>query len=162
MVFFCYWDICKLVKPNLCWESMKGPMGEPFSTRKKILNLKKKILIFFQRKDCTMYKRPMFDCSTILYWHPLVHHPLCHNSSLGLATNARAYKGVSQEWNSGVTFHAIGSVGKCEGMNSHSPKWAFTLGVGVLMNSQIFKEWLQGLKPIGSTSSLYCWKFLKT
>jgi len=34
----------------------------------------------------------------------------------------------------GVTFHALGSVGKCEGMNSHTPKWAPTLGVGIPMD----------------------------
>jgi len=32
------------------------------------------------------------------------------------------------------------SEGKCEGMNPHTPKGVFTLGIGVLMDSQIFKE----------------------
>jgi hypothetical protein len=27
-------------------------------------------------------------------------------------------------------------------MNLHTPKWTPTLGVGVLMDSRIFKEWL--------------------
>jgi len=40
----------------------------------------------------------------------------------------------------GVTFIALENVGKCEGMNPHIPKWAPTLGVGVLMDFQIFKE----------------------
>jgi hypothetical protein len=40
-------------------------------------------------------------------------------------------------------------------MNLHTLKWAPTLGVGVLMNSWIFREQLQGSKPIGSKSSLY-------
>jgi hypothetical protein len=31
-------------------------------------------------------------------------------------------------------------VGKCEGMSPHTPKWAPTLGVGFLMDFQIFKE----------------------
>jgi hypothetical protein len=30
------------------------------------------------------------------------------------------------------------SEGKCEGMNSHTPKGTSTLGVGVLLDSQIF------------------------
>jgi len=47
---------------------------------------------------------------------------LCHNPSLGLATKARASKGASQERSPGVTCHAFRSVGKCEGMNSHTPK----------------------------------------
>ncbi len=46
----------------------------------------------------------------------------CHNPNFGFATKARAYKDVSQELNQGVTFHAFESVGKCEGMNLHTPK----------------------------------------
>jgi hypothetical protein len=41
--------------------------------------------------------------------------------SLGLATKARACEGVRQG-NPRVTFHAPRSVGKCEGMNPHTPK----------------------------------------
>jgi hypothetical protein len=44
----------------------------------------------------------------------------------------------------------------------HTTKWAPTLGVGVLMDSRIFREWLQGSKPIGLRSSLYRWKVLGT
>jgi len=62
-----------------------------------------------------------------------------HNLNFGLVTKARAYKGASQEWNSGITFHVPKSVGECEGMNPHTPKWAFTLGVRVSMDFQIFK-----------------------
>jgi hypothetical protein len=47
-----------------------------------------------------------------------------HDSSLGLATKARACKGASQKENPGVTFCAPKIVGKCEEMNSHTPKWA--------------------------------------
>jgi len=68
----------------------------------------------------------------------------CHNPSLGLTIKARAYKGVVQEWSLGVTFHAPKSVGKCEGMNPHTPKWSPTLGVEILMDSKTFKRWLQG------------------
>ncbi len=57
-------------------------------------------------------------------------------------TFAMAYKGVSQKGNLRVTFHTPRSVGECEGMNT--PNWAPTLGVGVLMESQIFKEVFQG------------------
>jgi hypothetical protein len=60
----------------------------------------------------------------------------------------------------GIISHALESVGKCEGMNLHTPKWAPTLGVGVTMDSQIFKEWLQGTKRIGLKRSLYHWKAL--
>jgi hypothetical protein len=87
---------------------------------------------------------------------------LYHNPSLGLVTKARACEGVGKVWSLGVTFHALGSAKKCEGMNPHIPKWAPTLGVGVLMDSQIFRERLQGSKPMGLKNSLYHWKFLGT
>ncbi len=47
---------------------------------------------------------------------------ICRNPSLGLATKAKACKVASQEGSPGVTVHAPGSVGKCEGMNPHTPK----------------------------------------
>jgi hypothetical protein len=50
-------------------------------------------------------------------------------------TKARAYKGAGQKWSSGVTFHAFGSVGECEGMNPHPLKLIPTLGVRVPMES---------------------------
>jgi hypothetical protein len=40
----------------------------------------------------------------------------------GLATKARACKGVNKERNPRVIFHVLGSVQKCEGMNLHTPK----------------------------------------
>jgi hypothetical protein len=46
----------------------------------------------------------------------------CRNPSLGLAIKAKACKGVGQEGSLGVTSHAPGSVGECEGMNPHTPK----------------------------------------
>ncbi len=58
----------------------------------------------------------------------------CHNPSLGLMTKARACKGAGQEGSLGVTCHAPGNVGKCEGMNPHIPKQTFTLGVGISMD----------------------------
>jgi hypothetical protein len=65
---------------------------------------------------------------------------MCHNLSLGLETKARACKGAGQEWSSEVTFHASECLEKCEEMNLHIPKWASTLGVGVLIDFQSFKE----------------------
>ncbi len=47
---------------------------------------------------------------------------MCRNLNLGLTTKAKACKGASWEWSSGVTFHAHGSVGKYEGMSTHTPK----------------------------------------
>jgi len=46
-------------------------------------------------------------------------------------------------------------------MNPHIPKGASTLGLGVSMDSQIFKDQLQGSKFIGLKSYLYHWKYTK-
>jgi hypothetical protein len=86
----------------------------------------------------------------------------CHNPSLGFATKVRACKGTSQEGSLGATFHAPKIASECEGMNHHTPKWAPTLGVGIPMDSQMFKERLQGSKPIGLKSYLYHWKDIET
>jgi hypothetical protein len=64
----------------------------------------------------------------------------CHKPSLKLATKVRACKGAGQEGSPRVTSHAPGSVGECEGMNPHTPKGAPSLGIGVLMDSGIFRE----------------------
>ncbi len=45
---------------------------------------------------------------------------------------------------------------------SHTPKWAPILGTGILMDSWIFRGWLQGSIFIGLNNSLYFWKALKT
>jgi hypothetical protein len=73
---------------------------------------------------------------------------LCHDFSLGFATKARAYKGVGLDRRPWVTFHAPRNIGECEEMNPHTPKWAPTLGVGVLMDFQIFRKKFQGSKFI--------------
>ncbi len=74
---------------------------------------------------------------------------MCRNPSLGLMTKMRACKVVSQKGSSRVRPHAPEIVGKCEGMNPHTPKGAFILGVRVPMDFQIFKEQLQRLDSIG-------------
>jgi hypothetical protein len=86
----------------------------------------------------------------------------CHNPNLELVTKARAYKGVGQKGSPGITSHAPGNEGDCEKMNIHTPKWAPILGVGVSMDSWVFKEQLQGSKPIGLKGSLYHCKVLGT
>ncbi len=72
----------------------------------------------------------------------------CHNPSLGLATKARGCKVAGQE-------RKPENEKKCEGMNPHSPKGASTLGVGVPVDSRMFRERLQGSKPNGLKSYLY-------
>jgi len=55
----------------------------------------------------------------------------CHDPSLRLVTKVRSCKGASRKWSLKVTFHALGNVGKCKGMNPHTPKWAPTLGIKI-------------------------------
>jgi len=64
----------------------------------------------------------------------------CHNPRLGLTTKARVCKVVGQEGSLGIMPHALGSARKCEGTNPHTPKGTPSLGVGVPMDSQMFKE----------------------
>jgi hypothetical protein len=47
-------------------------------------------------------------------------------------------------------------------MSPHTPKATPTWEVGVPKDSQIFKEQLQGSKPIGLKSFLYHWKAIET
>jgi len=91
-----------------------------------------------------------------------IQYLMCRNPSLGFATKARACEGVGQKGSPRVIFHAPGSLKECEGMNFHIPKWTPTLGVGVLMDSQILREELQESKPIRLKSCLYHWKALGT
>jgi hypothetical protein len=56
-----------------------------------------------------------------------------------VTTKARACKVVGQEGGLGVTLRVPGSVRECEGMNPHTPKGVSTLGIGVSVDSQIFK-----------------------
>jgi len=52
------------------------------------------------------------------------------------------------------------SVKECEGVNIHTPKATPTLGDGVLVDSQNFRERLQGSNLNGLWRSLYHWKAL--
>jgi hypothetical protein len=86
----------------------------------------------------------------------------CYNPSLGLTTKAKACKGEGQKWSPRITFHAPKNVRECEGMNPHTPKWACILGIGISMQSQIYKKGFQELKLIGLNISLHHWKVLRT
>jgi len=52
--------------------------------------------------------------------------------ALGSRPRQRACKGVGKR--------EAGSEGKCEGMNPHTPKGASTLGVGVSVDSRMFRK----------------------
>ncbi len=62
------------------------------------------------------------------------------NPSLGLATKARGCKDAGQDRSPRVMSHAPGSARECEGIDLHILKGTPTLGVGVLMDSRIFRR----------------------
>jgi len=70
----------------------------------------------------------------------------CRNPSLGLTTKAKELQGCRPRGSPGVTSHVPGSVGKCEGVNPHTPKATPTLGNGVPVDFQNFKEQFEGSK----------------
>jgi len=68
---------------------------------------------------------------------------------------AKGSPGVKARGSPGVTSHTPGSVRKCEGVNPHTPKATPTLGSGVPVESQNFRERLQGSNLNGLWRSLY-------
>jgi hypothetical protein len=62
------------------------------------------------------------------------------NPNPGLVTKTKACKSAGQKGSLGVTFHVPRSAKECEGMNPHTPKGTFTLGVGVPMDSRWTSE----------------------
>ncbi len=59
---------------------------------------------------------------------------------------ARGCKVTGQEGSLRVMPHAPGSARECEGIDPHIPKGTRTLGIGVLVDSRMFRERLQGSK----------------
>jgi hypothetical protein len=86
----------------------------------------------------------------------------CRNLSFGLTTKAKGLQGCEPRESPGVTSHTPKNVGKCEGVNPHTPKATPTLGNGVPVDSRNFKERFQRSKINGLWRSLYHWKALET
>jgi hypothetical protein len=59
----------------------------------------------------------------------------CRNPSFGLMTKAKGLQGCGPRESLGVKSHTPRSVGKCEGVNPHTPKATPTLGDGVPIDS---------------------------
>ncbi len=81
--------------------------------------------------------------------------------ALGSRPRQRGCKGAGQE-EAQEPRHIPGSVGKCEGVNPHTPKATPTLGDGVPVDSQNFRKRIEGSKLNGLWPSLYHWKDLGT
>jgi len=69
---------------------------------------------------------------------------------------------AGQEGNPTIMPHVPRIVRKCEGIGPHTPKGTPTLGVGVSVDSQMFRKRLQGSKPNVLKSFLYHWKDIET
>jgi len=61
--------------------------------------------------------------------------PFYRNPSLRLATKAKGLQGYEPRGSPRITSHALGNVGKCEGVNPHTPKATPTLGDGIPVDS---------------------------
>jgi len=57
--------------------------------------------------------------------------------------------------------HAPRRARECEGIDPHTRKGIPTLGVGVSVDSRMFREQLQRSKPNELRSFLYYWKIVK-
>ncbi len=114
--------------------------------------------------NCTyLWGSPCFNHDQAFKWSSSHYHKgSCHNSSLGLATKAKGLQGCKPRENPGVISHTPGNVRKCEGVNLHTPKATPTLGDGVSMDFQNFREQFQGSKLHFLWRSLFHWKALGT
>ncbi len=86
--------------------------------------------------------------------------------ALGSRPRQRGCKGTGQrearEGSLRVPSETPGSVGECEGVSLHTPKATPTLGEGVPMDSQNFRDRFEGTKLNCLWRSLYHWKALGT
>jgi hypothetical protein len=89
-------------------------------------------------------------------WHK------CRNPSFGLATKAKGLQGCGPRGSPGVTSETPESVGECEGVSLHTLKATPTLGEGVPVDSQNFRDQFEGSKLNFLWCSLYHWKDLGT
>ncbi len=78
--------------------------------------------------------------------------------ALGSRPRQKGLQGCGPKGSPGVTSGTPGSVGKCEGMNPHTPKVTPALGDGVPVDSRNFRDRFEGSNLNGLWRSLYQWK----
>jgi hypothetical protein len=66
--------------------------------------------------------------------------------ALGSRPRQKACKGAGQDWAWELHSHAPGSAKECEGKNPRTPKWTPMLGIGVSVDSWMFREWFTKVK----------------
>jgi hypothetical protein len=82
--------------------------------------------------------RVFFMCSNIIFEIFLMKKLYAFSVAtlaMGLRPKQRGLEGCGQRGSARVTLHALKSVGKCEGMNLHTPKATRILGNGVSVDS---------------------------
>jgi hypothetical protein len=82
--------------------------------------------------------------------------------ALGSRPRQKGLQGCGPKGSLGVTLETSGSARECEGVSLHTPKATPTLGKGVPVDSQNFREPFEGSKLNGLWRSLYHWKALRT
>jgi len=82
--------------------------------------------------------------------------------TLGSRPRQKGLQGCGPRGSPGVTSETPGSVGECEGVSHHTPKATPTLGDGLPVDSQNFRDQFEGSKINGLWRSLYHWKALGT
>jgi hypothetical protein len=109
-------------------------------------------------KKCSMYFRRLSLYLHYTIW--LDHAAYSHLNKYGNVCVATLTLGLqprqglakvqakSEAWESHFMLRPR-SVGECEGMNPHTPKWSPTLGVRVPKDSRIFRGQLYGVKTHG-------------
>jgi hypothetical protein len=76
---------------------------------------------------CQASDKITYRCSSILLNRSMISQGVA-TLALGLRPKQGLAKMRAKSESPRVTFYALGNVGKCEGMNPHTPKWTPTLG----------------------------------
>ncbi len=97
------------------------------------------------------------NCHMIFSWNDLSYH----NPNLGFVTKARGCKVACQKGDLGVTSHVPRSAKNAREWNLTLPSELQCWELESQKDSQIFRAWLQGSKPIYLRSSLYHWKLIE-
>jgi hypothetical protein len=81
--------------------------------------------------------------------------------ALGSQPRQKGLQGCGPKGSLGVTSKTPGSARECEGVSLHIPRATPTLGEGVPVDSQNFREPFEGSKLNSLWRSLYHWKALR-
>jgi hypothetical protein len=81
--------------------------------------------------------------------------------ALGSRPRQKGLQGCGPKGSLGATLDTPGSEGECEGVSHHTPKATPTLGDGVPVDFQNFRERFEGSNLNGLWRSLYHWKALE-